>query len=112
MQIPFSLQAMGRRHDALYERLLAARPVSARRRRVRSICQKCENIGPAVAEPIASVRLKRRPVPERSVGVIVPCHRHGLFLEKCIQSVKRQTLPPAAVELLTMARTTLRRLKH
>ena len=92
----FSLQAMGRRHDALYERLLAARPVSARRR-VGLFDQKCQNIGPAVAQPIAPVRLKRRPVPERSVGVIVPCYRHGLFLEKCIQSVKRQTLPPAAV---------------
>src|SRR6185437_3670251 len=35
--------------------------------------------------------------PERSVGIIVPCFRHGIFIAECIESIKAQTLAPARV---------------
>ena len=37
------------------------------------------------------------PLPERTVGVIVPCYRHGIFIDACIASIKAQTLAPASI---------------
>lgn len=93
----FSLARMGRSHDALYERLLSSRPASSRWR-VDDLRGDHAGGGldsaPAPPEPL---RLPRKPAPERSVGVIVPCYRHGIFLAECIDSIRAQTLPPARV---------------
>lgn len=85
MLTEFSLGKMGRRHEELYERLLATRA----------------NELAAVAEPPPppepSTILTRDPPPERSVGVIVPCHRHGIYIGECIRSIKAQTLAAAEI---------------
>jgi len=80
----FSLEEMGRRHDELYERLLAEHRAS----------------GPARAASIPvppPLALPRTPPPERSVAVIVPCHRHGAYLGRCLDSIEAQTHPVAEV---------------
>ena len=82
----FSLAEMGRRHGALYERLLTAGRAS------RSTPEP-ETGG---ASP-PTLRLQRDPPPERTLGVIVPCYRHGTFLGGCIDSIKAQTLPPERI---------------
>lgn len=97
MREEFSLAKMGGRHDALYERLLSARSAGSRWR----------NEGlfggedPAQHEPDDApprpLRMSRDPLPERTVGVIVPCYRHGIFLDACIASIKAQTLTAAAI---------------
>jgi glycosyltransferase involved in cell wall biosynthesis len=77
----FSLIEMGRRHGELYEGLLAKRPAT----------------GQALAHgppPLTRTRLRREPLPEPTVGVIVPCYRHGIFLDACIDSIKAQTRGP------------------
>ncbi len=93
----FSLEEMGRRHDRLYERLLSARPASSRWRS-EELFEGGETsgaeAGAARAEPL---RLPRTPPPERSVGVIVPCFRHGIFLDGCIESIERQSLAAAQI---------------
>jgi len=100
MLAEFSLSKMGARHDALYERLLADRkavldvpapPADAD-----------SALGAAVLDvpappPHASPLFTRDPAPERTIGVIVPCHRHGIYLGECIASIKAQTLAPAAI---------------
>ncbi|HEX9966545.1 MAG TPA: glycosyltransferase, partial [Solirubrobacterales bacterium] len=99
MLTEFSLAQMGRRHGELYERLLERRPASGRWR----IAERSEEWpeSPARAEeaaaPQPSVELRRNPVPERSIGVGVPCFGHGIFLGECVESIKAQTLPPARI---------------
>ncbi|NLT07348.1 MAG: glycosyltransferase [Solirubrobacterales bacterium] len=79
----FSLAEMGRRHDELYDMLLAS---TGRRNGPAS---------PPPDPPPERVSLfPRDPLPERTVGVVVPCFRHGLYLEECVESIKAQTLPP------------------
>lgn len=97
MQEDFSLAEMGRRHDELYEGLLAARPASSRWRSEELFGPRAEadraNAG-TVPEPLV---LPREPSPPRTVGVIVPCFRHGIFLEECIDSIEAQTLPASQI---------------
>lgn len=94
----FSLAEMGRRHDELYERLLAARPAASRWRSEELFGGTGQGIpGEASAGAPAPLRLPRDPAPERTIGVIVPCFQHGLFLDGCIASIKAQTLPPSRI---------------
>jgi hypothetical protein len=86
----------GRRHGALYERLLAARPASSRWRSEALFGGEPSPGGAGAGQP-AAVRLPRDPPPEPTVGVIVPCFRHGIFLDECIDSIRAQTLAPARV---------------
>jgi glycosyltransferase involved in cell wall biosynthesis len=93
----FSLEQMGRRHDELYERLLSARTASSRARNVELLGEADPGRHEPGTPPPEPLRLPRDPLPERTVGVIVPCYRHGLFLEDCIASIKRQTHAPAEI---------------
>ena len=97
MREEFSLAEMGRRHDALYERLLSERTASSRWRNEELFGEE----DPANRElddvPPRPLRLPRDPAPEPTVGVIVPCYRHGIFLDGCIASIKAQTLTPDAI---------------
>jgi glycosyltransferase involved in cell wall biosynthesis len=93
----FSLEEMGRRHDELYERLLSKRETSSRRRNEELLGDPDPGRHQPSTPPPEPVRLSRDPLPERTVGVIVPCYRHGLFLEDCIASIKAQTHAPAAI---------------
>ncbi len=94
----FSLKEMGRRHDALYERLLSERTASSRWRNEELFGEEdpAHHRDP-VGSPPEPVRLSRDPLPERTVGVIVPCYRHGIFLDACIASIEAQTLAPAQI---------------
>ncbi len=88
---------IGHRHGELYERLLAARPASSRWRGEELFSGgKPDPDGPAAPQPV-TLNLPRNPPPERSVGVIVPCYRHGIFLDECIDSIRAQTLAPARI---------------
>jgi glycosyltransferase involved in cell wall biosynthesis len=93
----FSLKEMGRRHDVLYDRLLSERTASSRWRNEELFGEE----DPAHREPRdpppERLKLPRDPPPERTVGVVVPCYRHGLFLDACIASVKAQTVPAAQI---------------
>jgi glycosyltransferase involved in cell wall biosynthesis len=89
----FSLEEMGRRHDELYEQLLGARPAGSR---WRLEGDEAASTGVATSLP-PPLRLPRDPHPEPSVGVGVPCFKHGIFLDECIRSIKRQTLAPAQI---------------
>ena len=97
MREEFSLAEMGRLHDALYERLLSEQTASSRWRNEELFGEE----DPAHREPASELprplRLPREPLPERTVGVIVPCYRHGIFLDACIASIKAQTLTPDAI---------------
>ena len=97
MRQDFSLAEMGCRHDALYERLLSERTASSRWRNEELFGEEDPAQREPAGPPPAPLRLSRDPVPERTVGVIVPCYRHGIFLDACIASVKAQTLKPAAI---------------
>ncbi len=92
----FSLAEMGRRHDVLYERLLAKQTATSRWRNEELLGEEASGQGKPSAVP-PPLRLPRDPLPERTVGVIVPCYRHGIFLDGCIASIKAQTLAPASV---------------
>ncbi len=98
MLAEFSLAKMGRLHDELYLRLLGARPVSSRSRGHTPLegenAGLQRNAGTVDAPPL---RLPRDPSPDRTIGVIVPCYRHGIFLDACIDSIKAQTLTPASI---------------
>jgi hypothetical protein len=85
-------------HAALYERLLEARPASSRWRNDELFAAEGadDDDGPHGLEE-RPIRLPRAPSPERSVGIIVPCFRHGIFLGDCIESIKAQTLAPTRV---------------
>jgi glycosyltransferase involved in cell wall biosynthesis len=94
MLAEFSLAEMGRRHDELYKRLLDRRGAGPTADAARS-----DAVGSAA--PVTGVStpltLPRNPSPERSVGVIVPCYRHGIFIDECIESIKAQTLSPTQI---------------
>jgi hypothetical protein len=88
-----------RRHEALYERLLAARPASSRWRNSTpgGDTDDAKEDRAEAEPPRPPLELPRTPPPERSIGIIVPCFRHGIFLGECIESIKAQTLAPAQV---------------
>jgi Glycosyl transferase family 2 len=92
---------MGRRHDELYERLLGTRPASSLWRGEElfgaGAGRSSANDEGASTEPLS---LPRDPAPSGTVGVIVPCFRHGIFLDECIDSIKAQTLPPARIVIV------------
>ena len=76
MRREFSVQRMADEHGALYDRLLERPRASQAQPEVASL------------EPI---RLPRTTPPDRSVSVIMPCFRHGAYLEQAIGSVFAQT---------------------
>jgi len=94
MREEFSLAEMGRRHDELYERLLAGRPASSRWRNEVLLGEEEQAELPAKPPPL---KLMRETPPPRTVGVVVPCYRHGIFLDECIASIKAQTLAPTQI---------------
>lgn len=94
----FSLADMGRRHGELYERLLGRQTATSRRRGgLLSEPGLESSSGPPGVSSLLPVSLQREPPPDRTVGVIVPCFRHGIFLQACIDSIKAQTLIPARI---------------
>jgi len=97
MLTEFSLSAMGEHHDELYERLLARRPASSRWRSDELFGGEEVGFDQAPAVASAPLTLPRSALPERTIGVIVPCYRHGIFLDECIRSIKAQTLAPTRV---------------
>lgn len=97
MREEFSLAEMGRRHDALYERLLSERTASSRWRNEELFGEEDPGRHEPSSAPPAPLRLSRDPLPEPTVGVIVPCYRHGIFLDACIVSIKAQTLTPTQI---------------
>jgi glycosyltransferase involved in cell wall biosynthesis len=95
MLAEFSLEEMSRRHSELYRRLLDRRASTFDRRRDRVLAGDPVSFDQAPADSVpAPLRLSRDPKPARTIGVIVPCYRHGVFLEACIGSIKAQTLRP------------------
>jgi glycosyltransferase involved in cell wall biosynthesis len=96
----FSLREMGRRHDELYERLLATRPASASRRGTDLPDPADLRFGHVEGVLPRSLHLPRTPPPEPTVGVIVPCYRHGIFLDDCLRSIRCQTAAAARVVVI------------
>lgn len=92
----FSLGEMGRGHNRLYERLLAAHQGGGRWRGDGGGEEDSGKSRSAGTAP-PRIELAREPLPERSIGVIVPCYRHGIFLADCIASIEAQTLAPTQV---------------
>ena len=92
----FSLAEMGRRHDELYARLLARRSASSywRNEVLLGEAEPGEKTAPDQPDQLT---LPRESPPERTIGVVVPCYRHGIFLDECIASIKAQTLPAAQI---------------
>jgi glycosyltransferase involved in cell wall biosynthesis len=80
----FSLTEMGRRHGELYDGLPARGGVTGQ-------------VPARSSSPLTPLRLPRDPPPEPTVGVVVPCYRHGIFLDACIDSIKAQTLGPERI---------------
>jgi glycosyltransferase involved in cell wall biosynthesis len=97
MLADFSLEQMGRGHDALYERLLSQKTASSRWRNEELLGDPDPGHDGAGSGLLKPLRLSREPLPEQTVGVIVPCFRHGIFLDACIASIKAQTHAPAAI---------------
>ncbi len=97
MLADFSLAEMGRRHGALYERLLSDRPASSRWRNEELLGDPEPGRHEPSTAPPPCLRFPRDPLPERTIGLIVPCYRHGIFLDACIASIKAQTLTPARI---------------
>lgn len=93
----FSLAEMGRRHDALYERLLSEKTATSRWRNEELFGEEDPGRHEPSTAPPSPLRLSREPLPERTVGVIVPCYRHGIFLDACIASIKAQTMAPSQI---------------
>jgi glycosyltransferase involved in cell wall biosynthesis len=74
---------MCRRHEELYERLVAALPLKP---------------APPVRTPEPPpLTFPREPPPERSVAVVIPCFSHGRHLDACVASVRAQTIPAAQI---------------
>lgn len=97
----FTVEQMGRAHDALYEELLERRaaapappPHEDWETDATAIEQQAAELG--VRPPLTLPRTVE-PNPDRSVLVVVPCFRHGRYLEDALASVRRQTLPAARV---------------
>jgi len=98
----FTVEAMGAAHDALYEELLerrAAAPAPPTPEEwttdETAIEQRAAELG--VRPTLQLPRAADGHDPDRSVLVVVPCFRHGRYLEGALESVKRQTLPAARV---------------
>lgn len=85
------------RQDALYEKLLSERVASSHWRSEELFGEGALISLEPAGEPPPPPPLGRDPLPERTVGVVVPCYRHGIFLDACIDSIKAQTLKPAAI---------------
>lgn len=96
-EIPPSRIEVGVRHEALYERLLSERIASSQWRNEELFGEEDPAHDEPLGEPPPPLRLERDPLPERTVGVVVPCYRHGIFLDACIASIKAQTVTPAAI---------------
>ncbi len=94
MLTEFSLTRMARDHEALYGRLLDARE---RELAALGTATPVVDADPAPPPPRASTLFDRDPPPLRTVGVVIPCYRHGIYLAECVASVKAQTLAPAAI---------------
>jgi hypothetical protein len=92
-----TIHRTGPGHDALYERLLATRPASSRWRGEELFGAKPPSLDGSSAVSPMPLTLSRNPPPEPTIGVIVPCFRHGIFLDECIDSIKAQTLSPAQI---------------
>jgi glycosyltransferase involved in cell wall biosynthesis len=97
MRERFSLAEMGSRHDALYERLLSNRPASSRWRNEELFGVEDPARPRRAVPPPPPLRTPRDPPPAPTVGVIVPCFRHGIFLDGCIASIKAQTHPASQI---------------
>lgn len=96
----FSLREMGRRHGELYERLLEGRAVTAGQPKEGLSGERDRSSPQPVSEDPAQssrLRLPRDPPPDPTMGVIVPCFRHGIFLDACIDSIRAQTLTPTRI---------------
>ena len=87
----------GEQRNALYAGLLSERIASSQWRNEELFGEEGAASDEPVGEPPSPVRLGRDPLPERAVGIVIPCYRHGIFLDACIASVKAQTLSPAAI---------------
>jgi glycosyltransferase involved in cell wall biosynthesis len=97
MLAEFSLAEMGQRHDDLYGRLLSTQAATSRWRNEELFGDAEPGGHVPDTGPPTPLRFPREPLPERTVGVVVPCHRHGIFLDGCIASIKAQTVAPAAI---------------
>ncbi len=84
----------GRDHAELYERLLASRATPGRRPDRPPAAAEDDHRGVGLPPPL---RLARRPCPAPTVSVGIPCFKHGIFLERCIHSVKNQILKPERI---------------
>ena len=87
----------GEQRNALYDGLLLERIASSQWRNEELFGGEGAAGDEPIGAPPSPVRLGRDPLPERTVGIVVPCYRHGIFLDACIDSVKAQTLSPAAI---------------
>ena len=87
----------GEQRNALYAGLLSERIASSQWRNEELFGEEGAASDELVGTAPTPVRLGRDPLPERTVGIVVPCYRHGIFLDACIASVKAQTLSPAAI---------------
>jgi glycosyltransferase involved in cell wall biosynthesis len=94
MLAEFSPAKMARLHGELYERLLRKRPATSRWRNQELLGDADAGRHEPATPPPPPLRLPRDPLPDPTVGVIVPCYRHGIFLDDCIASIKAQTLKP------------------
>ncbi|HKZ12523.1 MAG TPA: glycosyltransferase family A protein, partial [Solirubrobacterales bacterium] len=81
----------------LYERLLGARPASSRWRADELFRAEDDDGGGSARFEPRPIPLPREPGQDRSVGIIVPCFRHGVFIAECIESIKAQTLLPERI---------------
>ena len=97
MLTDFSLTRMAREHEALYTRLLAARERELVALGAAAGTAPSASADPAPSPPRAATLFDRDPPPPRTVGVVIPCYRHGIYLDECIASVKAQTLAPVAI---------------
>jgi glycosyltransferase involved in cell wall biosynthesis len=86
-----------RSYEGLYQRLLSARPASSRWRDDELFRSGQTEFDVTELAPPEQLKLPRSPAPERSVGVIVPCYRHGIFIDECIESIKMQTHSAAQI---------------
>jgi len=87
----------GAQRNALYGRLLSERIASSQWRNEELFGEEDPVRDELAGTPPSPLRFGRDPLPARTVGVVVPCYRHGIFLDACIASIKAQTLSPAAI---------------
>lgn len=97
----FTVEQMGAKHDALYEELLERRAAQLRPPAHEEWATD-ETATEATARTLGALEPLRLPReseddPDRSVLVVIPCFRHGRYLEGALASVRAQTLPAARV---------------